>query len=137
LRLLSLLPFTNASRTIDMSTAKALGIESILDEIIWYLHAGSCAVEQCRGVKLEFSSILFKDDKCLKSHRKSLVQILTVSKKWFRTTVPHLWGSYTDSKALFCFITKCASIESDGFDSEDSDLEVRLQKPSLPLQMLF
>jgi hypothetical protein len=95
-----------------MSTVKALGIDSILDEIIWHLHAGSCTIEKCRGAALELSSVLFRDDKCFRSHRKSLGQILTVSKKWFRTTVPHLWGFYIDNRALSRFVTSTSRTQA-------------------------
>jgi hypothetical protein len=94
-----------------MSTARALDIDSILDEIIWHIHSGSCTIERCQGFKRDLDSIQdpFHDSdnigNCQSSHRKSLLQTLTVSKKWFRVTAPHLWGVYINGLVLFQFVT--------------------------------
>jgi hypothetical protein len=125
--LLSLLsPHPKRVNVSDMaSTAKALGMDSILDEIIWRLHAGSCAIERCWGVKRDLNSDCSDnvDESCRNSHRRTLHQTLIVSKRWFRITTPHLWGFYVNGPVLFRFII-ASSKSTQAIGEDHSQIEV-------------
>jgi hypothetical protein len=83
----------------ERSSTKALRIPTILDEVTWLVHAGSCTEPECQR---DFDI----GDSChlVDEHLQNLLNCIMVSKIWAKIAIPQLWGRYAHEKHLFSVI---------------------------------
>jgi hypothetical protein len=111
------------------SAQKALNIDTIVDEIIWLLQAGSCDREAWRCCASPSS----KDGRrCgdIDIHLRALLRCILVSRKWSKIGMAQLWGIYATDMNLLSVISDSPSTPSSyiqRFKNADARVRVHIQ----------
>jgi hypothetical protein len=104
------------------SSTKALYIDTILDEIIWLSHAGSCRDLNCRNpFSLDPSGCTYQE-----AHLRALSRCILVCKLWAEIGIPQLWSSYANYMNLLSLVKTVGwdVPQKDWFDKSAIDAEV-------------
>jgi hypothetical protein len=114
------------------STAKALNIVIIVDEIIWLSHAGSC--NDCRNpLRLDLGHCYYSVD-----HKRALSRHILVCELWAKIGIAQLWGSYAEARNLLSIMNnvhqrdKHRNVDSRRESESSMDTDVRDSNITLP-----
>jgi hypothetical protein len=85
------------------SSVRALRIDTILDEVIWLMHAGGCSSGSCsKAFTLSFPYGCHLNGK---DHLHQLLKSILVCKHWAAIAKPQLWGHYATDRNLLSIIS--------------------------------